>query len=101
MNRLQPLGWINRHGFFLGCQKPWEHAEIAKRYFEGAENAELIAEEMGWIRISVPSEYAMGCYTAKCALPLNQLQQDTLFEWCEQYGEDFIEFLNENQLTVE
>ena len=95
------MGWIKPDGGMIGIQNPYDHPKAAAPFFPGSKDPEMAAEKAGWVRLSAASEYFTSIITARCSRALTQAQQDTLFEWCAAVGEDYQEYLIENDLKTE
>lgn len=81
-----PEGWITRAGKFIPCSIDFGHATAAWLALGASEkDAELRAERMGWLRISD--------YGDRACKPLNQAQQNTLFDYCEAMKVDYEQVL--------
>jgi len=81
-----PEGWITRAGKFLPCDREMLHGMVAGLALGGDEKtAEVRAEKMGWLRISD--------YGDRTCKPLNQAQQNALFDYCEAHSTDYAETL--------
>lgn len=81
-----PEGWITRAGKFLPCDREMLHGIVAELALGGdRKTAEVRAEKLGWLRISD--------YGDRTCKPLNQAQQNALFDYCEAHGADYAETL--------
>lgn len=86
-------GWILPDGRFVACYRPYvgpDHAMVAK--FILGEDGESEADRRGWLRISE--------YGDRCAKPITQRQQDTLFDFCEHHKADYREVLADVRLLT-
>lgn len=76
--------WIDLRGVFWPCDEFMKHGFVAETVL--GNDGEKIAEKMGWLRVS---DY--GCH---CKRPLNQPQQDKLWDWCNAVGKNYQEMLS-------
>ncbi len=88
-------GWITLEGSFIPSD-PEKHGEAASEYFDGLD-PELQAEQAGWVRVT----RNFGVLNSRCIRPLNQAQQDTLFDYCTSFGLDYDKYVKESYLELE
>jgi hypothetical protein len=82
-------GYISPEGEWFPLSTVYAHAEFAKSRFPNSSNPERVMDDLGWLRLSGPSDIMPGVPHIHCKRNITQAQQDKLFDWCEVAGEDY------------
>ncbi len=92
-----PSGWLLPDGKYYGCGN-MEHIGLADVLLApevgGDKNCEGIAEERGWIKISVG---ALGCNVIAKKKPTKK-QRDKVFDYAEKHGRDYKKLMQSIEL---